>query len=134
MKLSPVRGVVEGKRVIMVDDSIVRGTTSKRIVQMLKDAGAKEVHVVISSPPIKYPSYYGIDISTTEELIAANNSIEEIRELIGADSLTFLSVDGMIDAIGRHKEGGTAGYNLCCFTGDYPTEIYPELLAHSNQK
>ncbi|MDP4086048.1 MAG: amidophosphoribosyltransferase [Bacillota bacterium] len=134
MKLSPVRGVVEGKRVIMVDDSIVRGTTSKRIVQMLKDAGAKEVHVVIGSPPIKYPSYYGIDISTTEELIAANYSVEEIRELIGADSLTFLSVDGMLDAIGRLEEGGSAGYNLCCFTGDYPTEIYPELLAHSNQK
>ncbi|WML42750.1 amidophosphoribosyltransferase [Neobacillus sp. PS3-40] len=134
MKLSPVRGVVEGKRVIMVDDSIVRGTTSKRIVQMLKDAGAVEVHVVIGSPPIKYPSYYGIDISTTEELIAANNSIEEMRELIGADSLTFLSVDGMIDAVGRHEEGGTAGYNLCCFTGDYPTEIYPDLLANSNRK
>jgi amidophosphoribosyltransferase len=134
MKLSPVRGVVEGKRVIMVDDSIVRGTTSKRIVQMLKDAGALEVHVVIGSPPIKYPSYYGIDISTTEELIAANYSIEEMRELIGADSLTFLSVDGMIDAIGRLEEGSSAGYNLCCFTGEYPTEIYPELLAHSNQK
>lgn len=127
MKLSPVRGVVEGKRVIMVDDSIVRGTTSRRIVQMLKDAGAKEVHVVIGSPPIKYPSYYGIDISTTEELIAANYSVEEMRELIGADSLTFLSVDGMIDAIGRLGEGGSAGYNLCCFTGDYPTEIYPTL-------
>jgi amidophosphoribosyltransferase len=134
MKLSPVRGVVEGKRVIMVDDSIVRGTTSKRIVQMLKDAGAKEVHVVIGSPPIKYPSYYGIDISTTEELIAANYSVEEIRELIGADSLTFLSVDGMLDSIGRLEEGQSAGYNLCCFTGDYPTEIYPELLAHSNEK
>jgi amidophosphoribosyltransferase len=134
MKLSPVRGVVEGKRVIMVDDSIVRGTTSKRIVQMLKDAGAVEVHVVIGSPPIKYPSYYGIDISTTEELIAANNSVEEMRELIGADSLTFLSVDGMIDAVGRHEEGGTVGYNLCCFTGDYPTEIYPDLLANSNRK
>ncbi|HJV16670.1 MAG TPA: amidophosphoribosyltransferase [Bacillales bacterium] len=134
MKLSPVRGVVEGKRVIMVDDSIVRGTTSKRIVQMLKDAGATEVHVVIGSPPIKYPSYYGIDISTTEELIAANYSVEEIREMIGADSLTFLSVDGMLDAIGRLEKGGSGGYNLCCFTGEYPTEIYPELLANSNQK
>jgi amidophosphoribosyltransferase len=134
MKLSAVRGVVEGKRVIMVDDSIVRGTTSKRIVQMLKDAGAIEVHVVIGSPPIKYPSYYGIDISTTEELIAANYSVEEIREMIGADSLTFLSVDGMVDAVGRLEKGGSCGYNLCCFTGEYPTEIYPELLANSNQK
>jgi amidophosphoribosyltransferase len=134
MKLSAVRGVVEGKRVVMVDDSIVRGTTSKRIVHMLKDAGATEVHVVIGSPPIKYPSYYGIDISTTEELIAANYSVEEIREMIGADSLTFLSVDGMMDAIGRLEKGGSGGYNLCCFTGEYPTEIYPELLANSNQK
>ena len=81
MKLSPVRGVVEGKRVIMVDDSIVRGTTSRRIVNMLKDAGATEVHVVISSPPIKNPCFYGIDTSTKEELIASDNSVEEIREI-----------------------------------------------------
>jgi amidophosphoribosyltransferase len=134
MKLSAVRGVVEGKRVIMVDDSIVRGTTSKRIVRMLKDAGATEVHVVIGSPPIKYPSYYGIDISTTEELIAANYSVEEIRQLIGADSLTFLSVEGMVDAVGRLENTATGGYNLCCFTGEYPTEIYPELLAKLKQK
>jgi amidophosphoribosyltransferase len=134
MKLSAVRGVVEGKRVIMVDDSIVRGTTSKRIVRMLKDAGATEVHVVIGSPPIKYPSYYGIDISTTEELIAANYSVEEIRQLIGADSLTFLSVEGMVDAVGRLENTATGGYNLCCFTGEYPTEIYPELLAELNRK
>jgi amidophosphoribosyltransferase len=134
MKLSAVRGVVEGKRVIMVDDSIVRGTTSKRIVRMLKDAGATEVHVVIGSPPIKYPSYYGIDISTTEELIAANYSVEEIRQLIGADSLTFLSVEGMVDAVGRLENTATGGYNFCCFTGEYPTEIYPELLASLNRK
>ena len=96
MKLSPVRQVVKGKRVVMVDDSIVRGTTSRRIVTMLKEAGATEVHVVISSPPIKNPCFYGIDMSSDEELIASNNSIEEIRELIGADSLTFLSVEGMV--------------------------------------
>ncbi len=96
MKLSPVRGVVEGKRVIMVDDSIVRGTTSRRIVRMLKDAGAKEVHVVISSPPIKNPCFYGIDTSRKEELIANSKTVEEIRELIEADSLTFLSAEGMV--------------------------------------
>ncbi|MDW7617589.1 amidophosphoribosyltransferase [Peribacillus simplex] len=124
MKLSPVRGVVEGKRVIMVDDSIVRGTTSRRIVRMLKDAGAKEVHVVISSPPIKNPCFYGIDTSKKEELIASSKSVEEIREIIGADSLTFLSVEGMVEAIGRPFPGETRGSCLACFTGNYPTEIF----------
>ena len=124
MKLSPVRGVVEGKRVIMVDDSIVRGTTSRRIVRMLKDAGAKEVHVVISSPPIKNPCFYGIDTSRKEELIANSKSVEEIREIIEADSLTFLSTEGMVKAIARPFEGETGGCCLACFTGNYPTEIY----------
>ena len=131
MKLSAVRGVVEGKRVIMVDDSIVRGTTSRRIVKMLKEAGATEVHVVISSPPIKNPCFYGIDTSTKEELIASDKSVEEIRELIGADSLTFLSVEGMTNALGQD---GTNGYCLGCFTGDYPTEIYPDTLQYYYQK
>jgi amidophosphoribosyltransferase len=128
MKLSPVRGVVEGKRVIMVDDSIVRGTTSKRIVRMLKEAGATEVHVVISSPPIQNPCFYGIDTSTREELIASSHSVEEIRQLIEADSLTFLSVEGMVEAIGRQEEGATRGSCLACFTGKYPTEIYPDMM------
>jgi amidophosphoribosyltransferase len=128
MKLSPVRGVVEGKRVIMVDDSIVRGTTSKRIVRMLKEAGATEVHVVISSPPIQNPCFYGIDTSTREELIASSHSVEEIRQLIEADSLTFLSVEGMVEAIGRQEEGETRGSCLACFTGKYPTEIYPDMM------
>ncbi|WP_026584945.1 amidophosphoribosyltransferase [Bacillus sp. J33] len=123
MKLSPVRGVVEGKRVIMVDDSIVRGTTSRRIVSMLKEAGATEVHVLISSPPIQNPCFYGIDTSTKEELIAGNHSVEEIREIIGADTLTFLSVEGMVQAIGRKD-----GQCLACFTGQYPTEIYPSTV------
>ena len=124
MKLAPVRGVVAGKRVIMVDDSIVRGTTSRRIVNMLKEAGAKEVHVCISSPPIKNPCFYGIDTSSKEELIAGSNSVEEIRELIGADSLTFLSVEGTVEAIGRPFEGEYRGQCMACFTGQYPTEIY----------
>lgn len=134
MKLSPVRQVVNGKRVVMVDDSIVRGTTSRRIVTMLKEAGATEVHVVISSPPIKNPCFYGIDISTNAELIAANNSIEEMRDLIGADSLTFLSVEGMVRAIGRTDEGPEAGHCLACFTNNYPTEIYPDtILPHEKE-
>jgi amidophosphoribosyltransferase len=133
MKLSPVRGVVEGKRVIMVDDSIVRGTTSKRIVRMLKEAGATEVHVVISSSPIQNPCFYGIDTSSREELIASKHSVEEIRQLIEADSLTFLSVEGMVEAIGRQEEGETRGSCLACFTGKYPTEIYPDMLQASEK-
>lgn len=125
MKLSPVRGVVEGKRVIMVDDSIVRGTTSKRIVNLLREAGATEVHVVISSPTIKNPCFYGIDMSTKRELIAANHSVEEIREILGADSLTFLSVDGMVEAINKNESDQSHGLCLACFTGNYPTEINP---------
>ncbi|XXM72106.1 amidophosphoribosyltransferase [Lysinibacillus sphaericus] len=133
MKLSPVRGVVEGKRVVMVDDSIVRGTTSRRIVSMLKEAGAKEVHVCISSPPIKNPCYYGIDTSTHEELIASSNSVEEMRQIIGADSLTFLSTDGVLKAIGRDDSSPNRGQCLACFTGKYPTEIYPDTL-HPHEK
>ncbi|OTO11532.1 amidophosphoribosyltransferase, partial [Enterococcus sp. 3H8_DIV0648] len=124
MKLSAVRGVVEGKRVIMVDDSIVRGTTSCRIVNLLKEAGAKEVHVRIASPPLRYPCFYGIDIQTRKELIAANHSIEEIREMIGADSLSFLSEDGLINAIGLKFDAPYSGLCMAYFNGDYPTPLY----------
>ncbi|WP_078408362.1 amidophosphoribosyltransferase [Priestia abyssalis] len=133
MKLSPVRKIVEGKRVVMVDDSIVRGTTSRRIVNMLREAGATEVHVRISSPPIKNPCFYGIDTSTTEELIAANHTVEEIREMIGADSLVFLSEEGLVKAIDRPYEGQYRGQCMACFTGKYPTEIYPDTL-HPHEK
>ena len=127
MKLSPVRGVVKGKRVIMVDDSIVRGTTSRRIVRMLREAGATEVHVVISSPPIKNPCFYGIDTSRRDELIAADKSVEDIRREIEADTLTFISTEGMLDAIGNHDSSDTRGHCLACFTGNYPTEIYEDI-------
>ncbi|SMO74681.1 amidophosphoribosyltransferase [Melghirimyces algeriensis] len=127
MKLSAVRKVVEGKRVVMIDDSIVRGTTSRRIVQMLKEAGATEVHVRISSPPVKYSCFYGIDTSNRKQLIASDHTVEEIRELIGADSLSFLSEQGLIQAVGRPKETGTCGHCLACFNGDYPTEIEEEM-------
>jgi amidophosphoribosyltransferase len=128
MKLSAVRKVVEGKRVVMIDDSIVRGTTSGRIVKMLREAGAKEVHVLISSPPVMNPCFYGIDTSTREELIAAKKTVEEIRDFIGADSLAFLSVSGMIEAIGREDDAPNQGHCLACFTGKYPTEIYDDTL------
>ncbi|MCM3739404.1 amidophosphoribosyltransferase [Oceanobacillus luteolus] len=122
MKLSPVRGIVEGKRVVMIDDSIVRGTTSRHIVRLLKEAGAKEVHVRIASPAIQDPCYYGIDMSTKEELIAANHSPEEIRELIEADSIAYLSVEGMKQAIVQER---SIHQGIChaCMTGEYPVPI-----------
>lgn len=119
MKLSPVRAIVEGKRVIMIDDSIVRGTTCKRIVRMLKEAGAKEVHVRIASPSITNPCYYGIDMSTKEELIAANYSIDKICEIIGADSLAYLSSDGLERAI-VSEDSRDQGVCMACMTGQYP--------------
>lgn len=119
MKLSPVRGVVEGKSVVMIDDSIVRGTTCRRIVRLLKEAGAKEVHVRISSPRIENPCLYGIDMLTKKELIAANHTNEEIKEIIEADSVEFLSIEGMEKAIVRDK---TINQGICaaCMTGNYP--------------
>ncbi|TCS92785.1 amidophosphoribosyltransferase [Hazenella coriacea] len=123
MKLSAVRGVVEGKRVVMVDDSIVRGTTSRRIVGLLKEAGATEVHVRISSPPVTHSCFYGIDTPERQQLIASTRSVEEIRQEIGADSLAFISAEGMVEAIGSSHIGKNQGHCLACFTGDYPTKI-----------
>lgn len=126
MKLSAVRGVVSGKRVAVVDDSIVRGTTSKQIVKMLRDAGAKEVHLLISSPPFRFPCFYGIDISTRSELMAAHYSVEQMRQRIGADSLHFLSVDSLIRAINVPDAGDApdGGLTVAYFTGKYPTPLY----------
>ncbi|MBP1930074.1 amidophosphoribosyltransferase [Ammoniphilus resinae] len=134
MKLSAVRKVVEGKRVVMIDDSIVRGTTSGRIVQMLRDAGAKEVHVRISSPPVMNSCFYGIDTSTRAELIAAKKNIEEMRQFIGADSLAFLSIDGLMRGTGRNSDHPNNGHCLACFTGQYPTEIYEEIEDESESE
>lgn len=119
MKLNVLKEIVQDKRVVLIDDSIVRGTTSRKIVQMLKNGGAREVHLRISSPPVKYPSYYGIDTPTTEELVAANMSVDEIRKMIGADSLCFLTVDELVESIGFAKD------ELCLdvFTGEYPVPI-----------
>ncbi len=114
LKLSPIKSVIEGKRVVIIDDSLVRGTTSKQIVKMLKDAGAKEVHFKLASPQIKHPCRYGIDTPSYEELISANMSDEEIRDYIGADSLSFLSLDGLLDSLGRETK-----YSLVSFDGKY---------------
>ncbi|MGV3022473.1 amidophosphoribosyltransferase [Streptococcus suis] len=124
MKLSAVSGVVKGKRVVMIDDSIVRGTTSRRIVQLLREAGAAEVHVAIGSPELKYPCFYGIDIQTRRELISANHTVEEVCEIIGADSLTYLSLEGMIEAIGIDTDAPNGGLCVAYFDGEYPTPLY----------
>ena len=125
LKLNPLREVIAGKRLVVVDDSIVRGNTQRAIVKMLREAGAKEVHVRISSPPVKWPCFYGIDFATRAELIANNQTVDEICESIGADSLNYIALDNLIEATNVPKS------NLCraCFDGVYPVELpEPELL------
>ncbi len=119
LKLNPVRNVLEGKRVILIDDSIVRGTTSKKIVRLIRDAGAKEVHMRISCPPTISPCYYGVDTPTRSQLIGANKSVPEIRDYIGADSLAYLSLDGLRKACG--EEDKETRFCSSCYTGHYPT-------------
>ena len=124
LKHSANRSVVKDKRIILIDDSIVRGTTSVKIVQMMRDAGAKEVHFRISSPPITHPDYYGIDTPRKDKLLAATHSLEEMREYIGCDSLAFLSVDGIYRAMGENgRNPARPQFTDHCFTGDYPTML-----------
>jgi amidophosphoribosyltransferase len=120
LKLNPVRALLEGKRVVLIDDSIVRGTTSRKIVRMIRHAGAREVHMRVSCPPTISPCFYGVDTPSKNQLIAANKSVDEIREYIGADSLAYLSLEGMKKACG---EGDRTSYCTACYTGKYPTEI-----------
>jgi amidophosphoribosyltransferase len=120
LKLNPVKSILAGKRVILIDDSIVRGTTSRKIVRMVRDAGATEVHMRISCPPTISPCFYGVDTPVKGQLIAANKSVEEIRDYIGADSLAYLSMPGMKEACG---EGKKTTYCTSCYTGIYPTEF-----------
>ncbi len=130
LKLNPVRHLLEGKRVILVDDSIVRGTTSKKIVRMVRSAGAKEVHMRISCPPTISPCYYGVDTPSQNELIAANNSIDEIREFVEADSLAYLSMNALKQSVTDHD----GRFCYACYTGKYPTLIQIEdpVLARSS--
>jgi amidophosphoribosyltransferase len=119
LKLNPIRGLLEGQRVILVDDSIVRGTTSRKIVRMVRDVGAKEVHVRISCPPTISPCYYGVDTPTREELIASSNTPEEICKFLGADSLGYVSMPSL-----RHAVADTEGkFCTSCYTGLYPTDL-----------
>ena len=115
VKLNPNREVLAGKRVVVVDDSIVRGTTSRKIVKMVRAAGAREVHMRISSPPIQWPCYYGIDTPTRKELIGSSHEVPEIQKYLGADSLGYLSLDGMLKATGNDP----ANFCHACFTGQY---------------
>jgi amidophosphoribosyltransferase len=119
LKLNPLRETIEGKRLVVVDDSIVRGNTQRAIVQMLREAGAAEVHVRISSPPVVWPCFYGIDFATRAELMAGNRSVEEIRASLGADSLGYISLDELIAATNQRKD------RLCraCFDGEYPIPV-----------
>jgi amidophosphoribosyltransferase len=124
LKHSANPGVIRGARIVLIDDSIVRGTTSKKIVAMLKEAGAREVHMRISSPPIRYPDFYGIDTPRTTELLAANNTVEEMRAYLEADTLAFLSVDGLYRAMGHdRRDPHQPQFTDHCFTGDYPTRL-----------
>ncbi len=122
VKLNPVRELIRGRRVVLIDDSIVRGTTSRKIVHMVREGGAAEVHLRISSPPTSWPCYYGIDTPRRRELIAAQKSLEEIREFVGADSLAYLSVEGLLEAL----SGQPGSYCTACWTGDYPVPIAGE--------
>jgi amidophosphoribosyltransferase len=131
LKLNPVRHLIEGKRVVLVDDSIVRGTTSRKIVRMVRQAGAREVHVRISCPPTKSPCFYGVDTPTRRELIAANNTVEEIRRFLDADSLGYLSLAALRQAVADDR----CEYCYACYTGDYPTELVNiEQLTRSREK
>jgi amidophosphoribosyltransferase len=114
--------MLEGRRVVVVDDSIVRGTTSRKIVKMVQSAGASEVHMRISSPPIQWPCYYGIDTPTRKELIGASHQVEEIRRYLGADTLGYLSLEGMLKATGGDPES----FCHACFTGGYRVGIQPD--------
>ncbi len=134
MKLSAVHSIVKDKRVVLIDDSIVRGTTSRRMVDMLREAGAREVHVRIASPEIKFPCFYGVDFSTYDELVAATHTTDQICELIGADSLAFVSVDGLTKGIGRDsKLGKNCGQCVACFNGDYPTYLYEDVKSANKE-
>jgi len=123
LKFNPLPEILEGKSVVVVDDSIVRGTTTPRVINMLRKAGAKEIHMRICAPPIRYPCFFGVDMATRWELIAANKELPEIAQFIGADSLGYLSIEGLIEAVGLPKEL----FCLACFTGDYPVPVQLEM-------
>ncbi len=126
VKLNPVRSFLEGKRVIIIEDSIIRGTTGKSRVRSLRNAGASEVHMMVSCPPTRHPCYYGIDFPSSKELIAYGNEVDQIAEYLGLDSLYYLSLEGMVRATGMTVDD----FCLACFNADYP--VKPDLSFHKN--
>jgi amidophosphoribosyltransferase len=135
MKHSPNRSVLQGKRVILIDDSVVRGTTSLKIVRMVREAGAKEVHLRSASPPIKYPDFYGIDMPERDQLLAANHSLEEMRKKLEVDSLGFLSVEGLYWAMDvGDRDPGQPQFTDHYFTGDYPTRLLDREIAEGRNE
>jgi amidophosphoribosyltransferase len=123
LKFNPVPEILEGKRVVVVDDSIVRGTTTPRVISLLRRAGVKEVHLRICAPPIRYPCYFGVDMATRQELIAANKPVPDIAEYVGADSLGYMTMEGLIDSVALPKDI----FCLSCFTGEYPVPVQLEM-------
>lgn len=123
LKFNPLPQMLDGKRLVVIDDSIVRGTTTPKIVELLRRAGAKEVHIRICAPPLRYPCFFGVDMATRWELIAAQKTVSEVRDFIGADSLGYLSIEGLVKAVGLPKET----FCLACFTGDYPIPVQLEM-------
>jgi amidophosphoribosyltransferase len=122
VKLNPVKDLLRGKRVVVIEDSIVRGTTSRIRIRALRDAGAKEIHMRVSCPPHRFSCHYGIDFPTREELIGSSRSVEEIRKFIGLDSLAYLSVEGMVGAMPQSRDS----FCLACYTGKYPVSVSPQ--------
>ncbi len=123
LKFNPLPQMLDGKRVVVVDDSIVRGTTTPQVVKLLRKAGAREVHMRICAPPLRYPCFFGVDMATRWELMASQKTIPEVRDFIGADSLGYLSIDGLIKAVALPKDI----FCLACFTGDYPIPVQLEM-------
>jgi amidophosphoribosyltransferase len=124
LKLNPLRRSLRGKRIIAVDDSLIRGTTSRRIIDVLRRAGAREVHIRVSSPPMRFPCFMGVDIGSTKQLVAAGRSVEEVCRFIGADSLAYLSIPGLMRAVGR---GRIDEFCRACFDGAYPVPVPQQL-------
>jgi amidophosphoribosyltransferase len=134
MKLAPNRAVLAGKKVLLVDDSIVRGTNSVRVVRMVREAGAKEVHLRSASPPIKWPDYYGIDMPDREKLLAANHSVDEIAKILGVDSMGYLSVEGLYWAMDAIRDPQLPQYTDHYFTGEYPTRLLDREIAEGRNE
>jgi amidophosphoribosyltransferase len=135
MKLSPNRSVLAGKRVMLIDDSIVRGTNSVRVVRMVREAGAAEVHLRSASPPIMWPDFYGIDMPDREKLLAANHSVDEIAKILGVDSMGYLSIDGLYWAMdSAPRDPVTPQFTDHYFTGDYPTRLLDREIAEGRNE